>query len=305
MNDIKLKTFFAFGAVYIIWGSTYLAIRYAVETIPPFFMMGSRSLLAGLVLYSLSRFKEKSGIKRENLLPLFIIGTLFFLVAHGLLAWSQQYVPSGLAAVLVASEPLWILLLEFVFIRDTRVKLKGIIGLILGFIAIAFLILSLNKVSFNNTNFTGSLTIILCTLSWGTGAVYSRVAKIPKSAALSAGMELIIGGGLLLLTGFLFKENQVLVLTKISARSALSLGYLIIFGSVITFTAYVWLLGRTSATRISTHTYVNPIIAVFLGWIIGGENVSYSLLAATIAIVISIYLVLQDQYQLKKRENII
>jgi len=111
MDRNKLKTFFAFGAVYIIWGSTYLAIRYAVETIPPFLMMGSRSLLAGLVLFSLSRFKEDSRIKRENLLPLFIIGTLFFLVAHGLLAWSQQHVPSGLAAVLVASEPLWILLI--------------------------------------------------------------------------------------------------------------------------------------------------------------------------------------------------
>ncbi|MGE5805609.1 MAG: EamA family transporter [Ignavibacteria bacterium] len=304
MDRNKLKTFFAFGAVYIIWGSTYLAIRYAVETIPPFLMMGSRSLLAGLVLFSLSRFKENSRIKRENLLPLFIIGTLFFLVAHGLLAWSQQHVPSGLAAVLVASEPLWILLIEFLFIRDTRVRLKGITGLILGFIAIAYLILSSNKVSFNDGNFIGSLIIILGALSWGTGAVYSRVAKLPKSAMLSAGMELIIGGILLLLTGFLLKENQGLVISQISARSAFSLGYLIIFGSVITFTAYVWLLGKTSATRISTHTYVNPIIAVFLGWIIGGEIISYSLLAATIAIVVSVYLVLHDQYQLKKTENI-
>ncbi|MGE5797676.1 MAG: EamA family transporter [Ignavibacteria bacterium] len=304
MDRNKLKTFFAFGAVYIIWGSTYLAIRYAVETIPPFLMMGSRSLLAGLVLFSLSRFKENSRIKRENLLPLFIIGTLFFLVAHGLLAWSQQHVPSGLAAVLVASEPLWILLIEFLFIRDTRVRLKGITGLILGFIAIAYLILSSNKVSFNDGNFIGSLIIILGALSWGTGAVYSRVAKLPKSAMLSAGMELIIGGILLLLTGFLLKENQGLVISQISARSAFSLGYLIIFGSVITFTAYVWLLGKTSATRISTHTYVNPVIAVFLGWIIGGEIISYSLLAATIAIVVSVYLVLHDQYQLKKTENI-
>ncbi len=303
MDRNKLKTFFAFGAVYIIWGSTYLAIRYAVETVPPFLMMGSRSLLAGLVLFSLSRFKENSRIKRENLLPLFIIGTLFFLVAHGLLAWSQQHVPSGLAAVLVASEPLWILLIEFLFIRDTRVRLKGIIGLILGFIAIAFLILSSNKVSFNDGNFIGSLIIILGALSWGTGAVYSRVAKLPKSAMLSAGMELIIGGILLLLTGFLLKENQGLVISQISVRSALSLGYLIIFGSIITFTAYVWLLGQTSATRISTHTYVNPIIAVFLGWFIGGEIISYSLFAATAAIVISVYLVLHDQYQLKKTEN--
>jgi drug/metabolite transporter (DMT)-like permease len=235
------------------------------------------------------------------LLPLFII--VFFLVAHGLLAWSQQHVPSGLAAVLVASEPLWILLIEFLFIRDTRVRLKGIIGLILGFIAIAFLILSSNKVSFNDGNFIGSLIIILGALSWGTGAVYSRVAKLPKSAMLSAGMELIIGGILLLLTGFLLKENQGLVISQISVRSALSLVYLIIFGSVITFTAYVWLLGQTSATRISTHTYVNPIIAVFLGWIIGGEIITYSLFAATSAIVISVYLVLHDQYQLKQTEN--
>jgi len=302
VKNKNLNTLLAFGAIYVIWGSTYLAIRYAVDSIPPFLMMGGRSLLAGTVLFFWSRLTDKTRIQRGQFLPLFIIGTLFFLIAHGLLAWSQQNVPSGLAAVLVASEPLWILLIEFFFIRDTRVRLKGIIGLILGFTAIVFLVISNNNLSFEDSNFTGSMAVILGALSWGTGAVYSRAANLPKSAALSAGMELIIGGILLLVTGFLLKENEKIILSEIPLRSLLSFGYLVIFGSVVTFSAYVWLLGQTSATRISTHTYVNPVIAVFLGWIIGGEKLTYALLAATIVIVISVYLVLHDQYQLKNKK---
>jgi drug/metabolite transporter (DMT)-like permease len=302
MKNKEIDTILAFGAIYIIWGSTYLAIRYAVDSIPPLLMMGSRSLLAGLVLFSWSRLTDRTPIQRGQWLPLFIIGTLFFLIAHGLLAWSQQNVPSGLAALLVASEPLWILLIEFIFVRDTRVRIKGILGLFLGFTAIAFLVVSNNNLSFEDANFTGSLAVILGALSWGTGAVYSRVARLPKSTVLSAGIELIIGGILLLAAGFLLKENEKIVLSEIPLRSLLSFAYLVIFGSVVTFSAYVWLLGQTSATRISTHTYVNPVIAVFLGWIIGGEKLTYALLAATIVIVISVYLVLHDQYQLKNKK---
>jgi len=299
MDRKRLNTFFAFGAIYIIWGSTYLAIRYAVETIPPFLMMGSRSLLAGLILYLWGRLNGNGEIKREHLPSLFIIGTLFFLIGHGLLAWGQQNVPSGLAAVLIASEPLWILVIEFFFIRDIRVKLKGILGLILGFAGIVFLVISTSEVSFADGSFTGSAVIILGALSWGAGAVYSRVAKLPKSAMISAGMELIIGGSLLLITGFLLNEENKIQLSAIPVRSIISLIYLIIFGSIITFSAYVWLLGQTSATRISTHTYVNPVIAVFLGWLVGGEKLTFALLIATITIIISVFLVLHDQYQMK------
>jgi drug/metabolite transporter (DMT)-like permease len=301
MDNQKLKTLLAFGAIYIIWGSTYLAIRYAVETIPPFLMMGTRSLTAGIILFIWSRFKGNGKLRRENLPPLFIIGALFFLVGHGLLAWAQQQVPSGLAAVLVASEPFWVVAIESFFIHDTRVRVLGIAGLIIGFGGIVYLIASTKGISTSGGNLIGSFAIVGGAFSWGIGAVYARVAKLPKSPMLSAGMELITGGSLLLITSFILGELNQFHIAELPLRSILSLGYLIIFGSVITFSAYIWLLGHTSVTRISTHTYVNPVIAVFLGWLIADEQITFAIIISTIIIIISVYLVLHDQYRMRKK----
>jgi len=291
----KLKIFLAFGAIYIIWGSTYLAIRYAIETIPPLFMMGARSEIAGSILYFWSRTRGPVIVQREHFPSLFIIGILFFLVGHGLLAWAQQRVPSGLAAVLVASEPLWVFLVESSLVRDTKIRTKGIAGLVLGFAGIVYLIASTEGIESSGADTIASMAVVFGSLSWSCGAVYSRVAKLPASAMLSAGMELIIGGVFLILAGILSGEAETFHIAAISLRSLLGIAYLISFGSVITFSAYTWLLSRTSATRISTHTYVNPIIAVFLGWLIVDEAVTLESLIATAIIVVSVYLVLNDQ----------
>ena len=304
MKEHKLKTLLAFGAIYIIWGSTYLAIRYAVETIPPFMMIGIRSLTAGIILYSLSRFKSKEKIKRENILPMFTIGAMFFLIGHGLLAWSQQYVPSGMAAVLVASEPLWVVGIEWFFLKDTRVKLRGVLGLFLGFVGIVYLIAATTGITTTNNDFLGSALIVVGALSWGGGAVYSRAANVPKSPMLSSGVELIFGGTMVLIASFVIGETSEFQLSQVTLRSILGLIYLITFGSVIAFGAYVWLLGHTSVTRISTHTYVNPIIAVFLGWLLANEQITAALLIATIIIIISVYLVLYDQYRERKNRQV-
>jgi len=303
MKQQNLKTLLAFGAIYIIWGSTYLATRYAIETIPPLMMIGIRSLTAGIILYLLSRFKSKEKIKGENILPLVTLGAMFFMLGHGLLAWAQQYVPSGMAAVLVSVEPLWIIGIEWFFLKDTRVKLRGIVGLILGFSGIVYLIASTTASTASNNNFLASALIVACTLSWGGGAVYSRVANVPKSPMLSSGMELIFGGILVLITSFIIGEPSQFHLSQVTLKSFFGLIYLIIFGSVIAFSAYVWLLGNTSATRISTHTYVNPIIAVFLGWLIANEQITIALIIAAAIIIISVYLVLFDQYFGRKNKS--
>jgi drug/metabolite transporter (DMT)-like permease len=303
MKQQNLKTFLAFGAIYLIWGSTYLATRYAIETIPPLMMIGIRSLTAGIILYLLNRFKSKERIKRENILPLVTLGTMFFLLGHGLLAWAQQYVPSGMAAVLVTAEPLWIIGIEWFFLKDTRVKLRGIVGLFLGFSGIVYLITSTAASTTSNNNFLASALIVACTLSWGGGAVYSRVANVPKSPMLSSGMELIFGGILVLITSFVIGEPSQFHLSQVTLKSFFGLLYLIIFGSVIAFSAFIWLLGNTSATRISTHTYINPIIAVFLGWLIANEQITIALLVATAIIFISVYLVLYDQYFERKNKQ--
>jgi len=303
MKQQNLKTLLAFGAIYIIWGSTYLAIRYAVETIPPLMMIGIRSLTAGIILYFISRSRDKEKIRKENIIPLFTIGAMFFLIGHGLLAWSQQYVPSGVAAVLVSGEPLFIIIIEWLFLKDTRVNLKGILGLLLGSGSIVFLIASNKESELSNNDFLPSALIVICTLAWGAGAVYSRVAKVPKSPLLTSGMELIFGGILVLIISFFIGEPSRFHISQVTLKSFFGLLYLIIFGSVIAFSAYVWLLGHTSATRISTHTFVNPVIAVFLGWLMANENITIALIIATGIIIISVYLVLHDQSIDKKTKT--
>lgn len=303
MKQQNLKILLAFGAIYVIWGSTYLAIRYAVETIPPFMMIGIRSLTAGIILYLISRIKSNDKIRKENILPLFTIGAMFFLIGHGLLAWAQQYVPSGMAAVLVASEPLWVIGIEWFFLRDTRVKLRGVLALFLGFGGMVYLIASTTGITTSDNDFIGSAFIVAGALSWGGGAVYSRAANVPKSPMLSSGMELIFGGILVLIASFMIGEFSDFQLSQVSFKSFLGLLYLITFGSVIAFGAYIWLLGHTSVTRISTHTYVNPVIAVFLGWLIADEQITAALLTATAIITISVYLVLYDQYRERKNRS--
>ncbi|MGH7495935.1 MAG: EamA family transporter [bacterium] len=300
---LNAKTLLAFFAIYFIWGSTYLAIKYAVETIPPFLMMGTRSVVAGTILFFWSRLRGEERVRQEHWPSLFIIGALFFLIGHGPLAWAQQKVPSGLAALLVASEPLWIALIESSAFRSFRIGLGGAAGLVLGFAGMVVLIVPHNTLGLEQTNVLGIIAILIGTLSWSSGAVYLRVARLPKSSTLSAGVELIIGGSMLYVVAFVFGEVDYILNHAVSTRSLLALGYLIIFGSIVSFTAYVWLLGKTSATRVATHTYVNPVIAVILGWAVAQEPLSFNTVVATVIIVISVGLVLRDR-AIKSSESV-
>jgi len=295
-RHLQFKLIAAFAAIYGIWGSTFIAIKYAVEAIPPFLMMGIRSLAAGLILYLWSRGRGDEKAKGEHVIPIVIIGTLFFLVGHGLLAWGQQKVPSGLAALLCASQPLWIATIESFMVKDHKATPKTIFGLVIGFLGISLLFAPWEKLGNHHVDSLSAFAILLGALSWSGGAVYSRVAKLPKSPFLSAGLELIIGGFLLLACGLLMGEGNQLRLHELPLHSLLGLLYLIIFGSVITFTAYIWLLSITSATRVGTHSYINPVIAVFLGWAIAGEALSLQIFMATIIIIISVYLILRLKY---------
>jgi drug/metabolite transporter (DMT)-like permease len=285
----KARVVSAFAAVYVIWGSTYLAIRYAIETIPPFLMMGIRSILAGSILLLLSR-KIGTRVAREEWLPLAILAILFFVLGHGLLAWAQKSVASGLAAVLIASDPLWIALIESFVIKDFRLSGRQIIGLIIGFAGIVLLFVPAQTIRIDTL---GAAMILLSAISWSIGAVYSRVANLPKAATLAAAIELMLGGLFLFVLAFPLGEFQSFHLSAVSLRSFLALMYLVVFGSIVTFTAYVWLLGVTSATRVATHTYVNPVIAVFLGWALAGEQFTLMMMIASAVIVLSVYLVLE------------
>jgi drug/metabolite transporter (DMT)-like permease len=287
----KLKIISAFIAIYFVWGTTYLAIKYAIETIPPFLMMGMRSLIAGSVLYTWGRLRGDANVTRKQLPSLLLIGTLFFLIGHGVLAWSQQTVPSGVAALLVACEPIIIALFEPLFAREGRVGKRTIFGMLIGLSGIAILVMP-QGYDFKNANLLGSFGILVAASSWASGAIYARVTKLPRSPLITGGLQLLFGGLLLILASYLLGEWSAFTLSRITIRSWFGLAYLIVFGSIITFSAYTWLLTITSATRISTHTFINPVVAVLIGWAFGGEALSWEMLFATVLIVISVYLVL-------------
>ena len=287
----RLKIIVAFFAVYFVWGTTYLAIKYAIETIPPFMMMAMRSLSAGAVLYTWGRLRGDANATRKELRPLVLIGFLFFLVGHGGIAWAQQTVPSGVASLLVASEPVIIALLEPLFTGEGRVGRRTVLGMVIGITGIAVLLLP-EGLDFKNANMIGTFVILICATAWSTGAVYSRVAKLPSSPFITSGMQLLSGGVMLIIMSILLGEWSDFTFSQISVRSWAGLSYLVLFGSIITFSAYTWLLSKTSATRISTHTFVNPVVAVLVGWAFGREALTIGILVATGLIIVSVWLVL-------------
>jgi drug/metabolite transporter (DMT)-like permease len=298
----KLKILAAFIAVYFVWGTTYLAIKYAVETIPPFLMMGIRSLSAGMVLYLWGRLRGDANPTRKELPSLLWIGILFFLVGHGMLAWAQQTVPSGVAALLVASEPIVIALFEPLFTKQGKVGKRTLLGMLIGVSGIAVLVMP-QGFDFKNANLLGSIAILIGASSWASGAIYSRVAKLPRSPFISGGMQLIFGGMLLTFVSPMLGEWTAFTFSQVTMRSWLGLAYLILFGSIIAFSAYTWLLTVTSATRISTHTFINPIVAVLVGWAFAGEVLTWEMLIATMLIVFSVYLVLFRKAAIRKRQG--
>ena len=287
----KLKILAAFIAVYFVWGTTYLAIKIAIETLPPLLMMGIRSLVAGSILYIWGRLRGDANVVRKELPSLVLIGFLFFLIGHGLIAWAQKSVPSGVTALLVASEPIFIALFEPMFTREGRVGKRTVLGLLIGVCGIAVLVTP-QGFDFKNANLLGSFGILLGAGAWASGAIYTRVAQLPRSPLISGGLQLLSGGVLLICASFISGEWTDFSFSQVVMRSWLGLAYLILFGSVIAFSAYTWLLTITSATRISTHTFVNPVIAVLVGWAFGGEALTLGMLFATLLIIISVYLIL-------------
>ncbi len=254
-------------------------------------MMGMRSLLAGIVLYTWGRLRGDTNAVRKQIPSLVLIGALFFLIGHGALAWAQQTVPSGVAALLISSEPIIIALFEPLFTREGRVGKRTVLGMLIGISGIVVLVLP-QGLNFENVNLLGSFGILIGASSWASGAIYSRVAKLPRSPLITGGLQLLFGGTLLIIMSFILGEWTDFNFSQVVVRSWLGLTYLVVFGSIITFSAYTWLLTVTSATRISTHTFINPIVAVLAGWAFGGEALTIEMLIAAVLIIISVYLVL-------------
>jgi drug/metabolite transporter (DMT)-like permease len=280
---------FSFLSIYLIWGSTYLAIRYGVETIPPLYTAGLRHLVAGTILLAwclAKRLRPTWAQVRASV----IIGMFFFLIGHGTLHWAEQKVPSGLASLLIASEPIWVFLLTSLAARCWRLNAPLLAGILLGFGGVGLLI-GRSALNSGPGVFVGSLAVVLGALSWSVGIVYSRRSHLSGHPLLLSALSLLAGSVQLLLVGTAVGEYRGFSFAAVSLRSWLALGYLIVFGSVVAFTAYNWLLERYSPTLVATHTYVNPIVAVLLGWLFAGEAVTLNVLLATALVISAVMLV--------------
>lgn len=261
----------AFAAVYVIWGSTYLGIRIAITSIPPLLMAGSRFLLAGIILYTIMRMSGVAKPARKHWIGATVIGALLLLGGNGGVSWAQQTVPSGITALIIAAVPLWIMLVDWLRPRGTRPTFLVLLGLCIGFAGVLMIVSSRNQLGARIVDPVGGIVLLLATLSWAFGSVYSRHASKPDSALLAISMQMIAGGVSQLLTGFALGEAQQFHPAAITSASAWSFVYLTLIGSLVGFTAYVWLLQVSTPAKVSTYAYVNPIIAVLLGYLVLSE----------------------------------
>ncbi|HTY40680.1 MAG TPA: EamA family transporter [Thermoanaerobaculia bacterium] len=282
----------AFAAVYVLWGSTYLAIRFGVETIPPFVLAGLRHLTAGLLLYGWVRRRGAARPGGRHWRSAAIVGGLLLLGGNGLVTWAEQRVPSGLAALIVASVPIWMTLLDASWRRE-RPDGVVMLGLALGLAGIALLAAPGSLAGGGRVDPLGAAALLTASLLWATGSLVSRRVALPSSTLLATAMEMVAGGAILLVAAGATGELAHLSLSAVSTRSALSLVYLIVAGSLLGFTAYIFLLGATTPARVSTYAYVNPVVAVLLGWLFAGESVTPRAALAAVIIVAAVALIIR------------
>jgi drug/metabolite transporter (DMT)-like permease len=279
----------AFVAVYFIWGSTYLGIKYAIETLPPMLMAGTRFLLAGSVLYTWAKLtgnaKDSKSLRLIHWRTALFVGALLLLCGNGGVTIAESRISSGLAALLVATEPLWIVLLNWATPGGRRPNIKIILGLILGFVGIWLLV---GGGIGEGGSLFGSLLVIGAAFAWAAGSIYSTKAPSVSSPILASGMQMLAGGMLLLLGGVVSGEHATFDFSKVTWVSVGALLYLTVFGSIVAFTAYGYLLRNVSAARVSTYAYVNPVVAVILGWAVAGEPLTLRMITAAVIILISV-----------------
>lgn len=282
----------AFGVVYFVWGSTFLAMRIGLESFPPFYLAGARYLLVGVILYPLMRWQ--TGIKPTvaHWKSAAITGCLLFSLGNGGVCAGEKTVPSGIAALLVATVSLWIVLVDWLRPGGIRPSMRVFGGLFLGFAGMTLLVAPWRSAASGRVDPVGAGILVLASLAWACGSLYSKHAEFPKSPLLGVSMQGLCGGILLWLEGTLGGEARGFHLAAISTRSWIALAYLFVFGSCLGFTAYMYVLKNSTATRAATYALVNPVVALFLGWLLAGEPISGRTLAAAAVILTAVIVVI-------------
>jgi len=260
----------AFAVVYIFWGSTYLAMRIGIESFPPLLLPGTRHLFVGLLLYPLLRWKTGIRPTKEHWKTAAITGCLLLFLANGSVCWAEETVPSGIAALLVATVCLWMVLLDWLRPGGHRPSFRVIAGVAIGFAGM-FLLVGPSQLGGSRINLTGAAILMFASFSWACGSLYSKHGSLPSSPLLGVGMQSLCGGIALWIAGFVTGQARHFHFSQVTLRSWMAIGYLAIFGSVIGFTAYMYMLKNSTATRAGTYAFVNPVVALFIGWLIAGE----------------------------------
>ena len=282
----------SFGAVYFIWGSTFFAIRIAVESIPALLVPAMRHLSVGLVFYPLFRFLSKEKPTSAQWRTCAITGCLLLTVGNGIVSWAEKFVPSGLAALLVATVSLWMVLLDWLRPGGTRPSPRVFAGVALGFAGLVLLVGTSHAGTSDRVSPFGALILIIASLAWASGSIYSRHHPLPNSPLLGVAMQCLAGGGVLWIAAFLSGEMKGFHWMQVSLRSWIAIFYLSIFGSAIGYSAYVYLLKHSSATSVSTYAFVNPLVALLIGWSFGGEVLSMRTILASAVILTAVILVI-------------
>lgn len=287
----SMKIILAMASIYIIWGSTYLAIFFAVETMPPFLMIGVRFLTAGMIVFAWAWFRGASMPTRLHWRNAAIIGGLLLLAGNGSVAWAEQYVASGIAALVVATVPMWLVLLDWILLKNPRPRPRTFAGLLLGFGGIALLSIQSNGDQAHAVDTVGIIVLLLASFAWALGSIYSKKAVLPENSLMSISIQMIAGGVLLLVGGTLGGEWTNFDIAAVSWQSFSALVYLITFGSIIGFSCYLWLIRVAPAEMVGTYAYVNPVVAVFLGWWLANEAITAQTLMASAVIILAVVII--------------
>lgn len=288
----ELVLLLAFAAVYVLWGSTYLALHFVLESMPPFLMASFRFLTAGSIMLLFAKLNKQHWPAKQEIKNSAVVGILLLVLGNGGVVWAQQYIDSGITALIVTIEPVWVVLL--MWFRSTDNKPSPIVwfGIFLGLLGMLVLVGPSSLGSVEQLNPIGVLALLISSISWAVGSVYALNIKLPSSAAMSTGFQMLAAGICLFIIGSSRSEWMNFELSEITNRSILGFLYLIIFGSLIGFTSYSYIVKNANPTSVSTYAYVNPVIAVFLGWWIGNERVGMQTLLAAVLLVSAVVIII-------------
>lgn len=290
-----ITLFLAFAAIYFIWGSSYLAIRTALATIPPFLLAALRFTAAAILLYGWRRLRGDPNPSKREWAAAALLGVILFLASYGALFWAEQHVASGIAAVLFATMQLWVVLLEGLLFRNAKITAKSIAGIVAGLCGVGVLTWNPHLLPSMTDRFSAAL-VVISSILWAAGSVLTPRLSLPRSEPMSAAAQMLTGGLLLFIPAALSREFRRISWSHISGRSLLSLIYLIVFASLIAFTAYVWLLSREPVSKISTYAYVNPIVAVIIGHLLASEPITRQTLFGAALIVTAVLMAVSGRY---------